>query len=571
MEKASLFKDLNKQFIGASLATLLFATPVMADGMPEERDTKIADQQPGKETVIQPTAVTPEELKQRLDEQLESIKSLINDSQLKAQPKSFECTLDASKKSELITREECIQKEFAIIKEQLEKTWIGAFKDPSVQISFALAVLAFGLTWFIYKKQKKDAIEADRLNKSTHAAVEEIKKAVATIKQAIATITEISTNTHMATQEIEGTIKQGGEVQASMIQVNRTLRALERGKSINRDVRVGPFPDMYHYISDRIHNAEKLVVVTIPFYQFGVLGSPHGLYDFHHTLNDRFTSPAEGDKPHLIIITYDDKSRYEMARKRYSRAIHALKKFDETPQAEKLKDIFSQAVWDGLQPRLQFFRETLNKYEGSRKLLVKLAQEQSRLLGDDKSPITEEVAKAVDVYSKSFGRPVSHKEAKDLLFIKFLKRNGREQDRILFSALNKARNRFSKAVEAQEKRYFDKNVPWDDTGTPWPPGATIVKLSREKLEEMGIIFDNKMAVLVDDEIISAFSSLDPSDPSRKNRLESESGQERMNNYNKSLSRLFEAADQRQFTPETVELLKRLLPDVDAIKDWHPEP
>ncbi|MCE7886023.1 MAG: hypothetical protein DYH13_00765 [Alphaproteobacteria bacterium PRO2] len=85
------------------------------------------------------------------------------------------------------------------------------------------------------------------------------------------------------------------------------------------------------------------------------------------------------------------------------------------------------------------------------------------------------------------------------------------------------------AAEAQEKIYF--NQVWDGTGTPWPLGATIIKVPRN--HEIGIDFDNKMTIYIDDkEIIHAYSSLLINDDSRENRVISELGSKNLEVYKK---------------------------------------
>jgi hypothetical protein len=83
---------------------------------------------------------------------------------------------------------------------------------------------------------------------------------------------------------------------------------------------------MYHYISERIQSAQNIVVITMPFYQFGILGSPQRTARLSSDpMHESDLAIAAGsNKPHLVFITYDDESRCVMARKRYSRAYLCL-------------------------------------------------------------------------------------------------------------------------------------------------------------------------------------------------------------------------------------------------------
>lgn len=558
MEKASLFNDLNKQLIGASLATLMVAgsgcaldgpndgqskpkpdlrpdtteiiqppsvTQAQSEGEPatQPKNVIIEEAQPGdqgeiqkavksitsqddqtgnlhhgKPKVVEPAGITSEELDRRLNAQSEQIMKHIDN--------AFKKELEAMK----------------------NKTWNDRFHDPDFWSAFIYAVLAAGQAVYFFRRQNKDAARMEKLT------------------------TEIYEATYQMRQNLE--------YLAAMIQVNRTTRALDRDRNIIRAERTGAFPEMYHYITQRIQNAQKLVVITMPFYQFGVVGNPHGLYDFHHTLRERFGDTASGDGPRLIFVTYDDKSRYAMARKRYSRAIHAMGILEKTPQAKKLKDIYSQSAWMNYQLGLDIFQNMLGTDEEKREMLVRLGERQKQWAIADKDAFSIKIAEFIEKDKITRGREVSDKEAIDLMFIKEQLAEGSDE-RALFDALNEARDGFDMAAEAQEKIYFDPDIKWDGTGTPWPRGATIIKVPYDRLERVQR-FDNEMTVCIDGlEVIRAYYSLVPFDTSRNNRLESESGPTLMEKHGHSLSILFEAADRSKFQPgDHLTRLKEILPN-----------
>ena len=424
------------------------------------------------------------------------------------------------------------------IKKELEamknKTWNDRFHDPDFWSAFIYAVLAAGQAVYFFRRQNKDAVRMEKITNEIYDATYQMR--------------------------------QNLEYLAAMIQVNRTTRALDCDKNIIRAERTGAFPEMYHYITQRIQNAQKTVVITMPFYQFGVVGNPHGLYDFHHTLRERFGDTASGDGPRLIFITYDDESRYAMARKRYSRAIHAMGILDKKPQARKLRDIYSQRAWMNHQPGLDIFQNMLGTDEEKREMLVQLGEKQKQWAIADKDAFSIKIADFIKKDKITRKREISEKEAIDLMFIQEQLAEGSDE-RSLFNALNDARDGFDMAAEAQEKIYFDPDIKWDGTGTPWPRAATIIRVPCDRLEQEQR-FDNEMTVCIDGlEIIRAYYSLVPFDTSRNNRLESESGPMLMKDYEEFLSGLVEIVGYGQFQEKGLTSLNTIFPDMKIVEDW----
>lgn len=483
------------------------------------QDDQTGNSHHGKPKVVEPAGITSEELDRRLNEQSEQITKHIDN--------AFKNLSDEEKQA------------LGFIKKELEamknKTWNDRFHDPDFWSAFIYAVLAAGQAVYFFRRQNKDAVRMEKITNEMYDATYQMR--------------------------------QNLEYLAAMIQVNRTTRALDRDKNIIRAERTGAFPEMYHYITQRIQNAQKLVVITMPFYQFGVVGNPHGLYDFHHTLRERFGDTARGDGPRLIFITYDDKSRYAIARKRYSRAIHAMGILEKTPQARKLKDIYSQSAWMNHEPGLDIFQNMLGADEEKREMLMQLAERQKQWAIADKDSFSIKIADFIKKDKITRKREISDKEAMDLMFIEEQLAEGSDE-RALFNALNDARDGFDMAAEAQEKIYFDPDIKWDGTGTPWPRGATIINVPYDKLSSEQR-FDNEMTVCIDGlEIIRAYYSLVPFDTSRNNRLESQSGRVTMKDYRDFLTELFEVADRPRLKPEDLKRLQDILPGFQIVM---PEP
>ena len=117
-------------------------------------------------------------------------------------------------------------------------------------------------------------------------------------------------------------------------------------------------------------------------------------------------------------------------------------------------------------------------------------------------------------------------------------------------------------------------MTWDNTGTTWPRGATIVRVPRGELKKIRKTFDNEMTVCIDGiEVIRAYSSLIPTGNLRKNRLVSQSGEEGIDVYKTELSNLFEIAGRKQIPKAIRQKLNKALPDIGVIKEWikSPEP
>jgi hypothetical protein len=170
-------------------------------------------------------------------------------------------------------------------------------------------------------------------------------------------------------------------------------------------------------------------------------------------------------------------------------------------------------------------------------------------------------------------RMITDREASDIMFIRRLAKKHREQDKELFFALHRARDAFSEAVEDQEQIYFNDSpkIQWDGTGTPWPQGAKVIKVPYNKLTP-DETFDNEMTICIDGvEIIRAYSSLDPLDTSRKNRLASESGPAMMIEHKNFLTKLFTTAGASQFHKKDLERLFDILPDFELALQWMDSP
>ncbi len=529
----------SRYFASAGLAALLTLAPAAgAAGDDTPAGKKIASAQPPTEAV---KTITSEELDRKLGVQKEQIKSLIDDASMKN---------NAVSEAEIKTHEE-IKTALNGLSAQHSLDWVDIILTI---FNFGASVAAFAAMW----QARKYKVEQEAVVKEQKEELKKLNNSAHQIKSAT-----------QQGQIANYLTKQNLEHQTAMIQVNRTLRALEGDRNINRTERVGPFPEMYHYITERIQNAKKMIVITMPFYQFGVIGSPHGLCDFHHMLHEMFGHAARGDDDRrLMLITYDDDSRYAMARKRYSRAIHAMDTLDETPQSNKLEDIYSKYVWGELKNDLRSFQKILDAHEENRKTLMALAEEQRKWFDNrDQSTVEADIAGFVRDYEQKHRREISGKEAMDLMFIERLAARGAERDKNLFSALNNARDAFCLAVEDQEKIYFGSNE-WDGTGTPWPQGATVVTVKRGELEKIDSTFDNDMTVCIDGvEVIHAHSSLIPFDTSRKNRLMSMMGKEILGEHKGYLARIFKIAGRENIPEEVMLKLNEALPDIEPIKEW----
>ncbi len=546
MEKPSIFNGyLSKHLAGASLVALLSAAPVWAADAPPSKGKSATDG--ADQNRAQPM---PPEIKTQLksiEEKLDALKPPPKpDNHIYFKDTMFEFHLPGK-----ITHDDV-------------KDW---FENFLIALSFASSLAAF----FSIRQARRYKDEQEAGVKKQEAMLEALNASMKRL--------HVSTKkTERATGAANYLIKQNSDNQTAKSQANNTQDTLNRDANIDRAERVGSFPDMYNYISERIQNAKETVVITMPFYKFGILGYPQGLQNFHHTLCERFDNATVGsDKPHLTFITYDDASRYAMARKRYSRAIHAIDMLDDTPQAKKLESFFNKDIGSEFLQHLRFFRKTLDEQEDNLEILTKLGEEQTNWLEKARTPAGErnfsaKISKFAKIYNHT--RAISDREASDIMFIRWLAKDGRELDKKLFFALHEARDAFSEAVEAQERIYFNRKRPWDGTGTPWPEGATIVKVPRGELEKIKKTFDNEMTIFIDGiEVIRAYSSLDPRDTSRKNRLASESGPMWVKKHKDFLSSLFEAADRSQLKEKDLKRLFDILPDSEMVLDWltSPEP
>ncbi len=578
MEKASLFNELSKYLIGPSLAALLTAAPVWADGMwSEGNDTNVTDPQPDSARTTELPDVTLDDLDRKFKQLSDEIKS-IGEAQSKEQLKEIKSLGEAQSKEQL-----------GKIKEKIDEAI-----PPKAKKHVFFEGTRF--EWEISDEEKDFALDMVDIVGLVLAIIAMWKASKYNIGQG-KVVKEQKAKLDASTKKSETAnykIRLNLARQAAMTQANRTIDTLKDDVNSNRDERIGDFPEMYHYIVQRIQHAKNIVVITMPFYQFGVLRSPDGLIDFHHTLAKVFKNAA--NQPELVFITYDDENRYRMARKRYSTAFHAMETLDDTAQSKRLKDIYRQDVWKKLTRRLDVFRERLNRHEDSREILAQLAEKQSEKYdtkrGPKKDDVKEEIARYVKQYKEKSGRTISDEAAIDKMFIRYLRESipqrgdylvlmkkifdryvlqkkfrGDEPlfsvaNKKLFSSLDKARSAFSRAVERQEKIYFGEES-WDNTGTPWPVGAEIIKLSRDQLKSDPAkqmpdrTFDNEMTVCIDGvEVIRAYSSLIADDESRQNELETESGIEAIESYNNQLKELFKTAGQQKILGSIMEKLKK---------------
>lgn len=171
----------------------------------------------------------------------------------------------------------------------------------------------------------------------------------------------------------------------------------------------------------------------------------------------------------------------------------------------------------------------------------------------------------------------------DLMFIKLLRAEGRKQDADIFSDFNDARNALGEAVEKQERIYFNPDMGWEGMGTPWPHGATIIRVPRDKVisrqwgEIPNIGFDNEMSVCIDGvEVMYADYSLnqglDRYDAFRENRIVSESGELSLDYYKTNLSMVLEAG-KGQMPFAVMQKVNEVLPGIPVIEHWldSPEP
>lgn len=497
----------------------------------EGNNTNVTDPQPDSARTTERSTVTIDELK----EQLQEIKSFEEE---KFQEQSGKIkSLENSQSGKL----DKIQNDLnALAAKHKQDAWDEFFARLSIASS-ALAFFSIWLALYYGWKQKRDSAEQKSATRQNMEA------------------------SYLAKQSLQE--------QKAIIRANRTKSTMASDPKANRSERIGAFPDMYYYISDRIQNTKGPVVITMPFYLFGVLGSPHGLHDFHHTLHELFGVAAGGDeKRKLIVITYDKDRRCVLADRRYSRAARGMETLDDTPQSQKLEDILSKEVWNNLLEKLKIFRKILDDYAGSREILEDLEKKQEELFRDKNlKPEDRAIMDGIKEEQKKLqGRQDPH--AEDSMFLKYLERRAfsledyfkHRTQIILFTALLEARTAFSEAIKEQEDIYSKENT-WNGTETPWTKNATIIELPYNKLKEIGKTFNNEITVYAGGEIMHGTSSLNPARNARNNRLISQSGNAMINYYSTELTALFAMAGQKM--PDFImEALQRDLTNMRANED-----
>lgn len=555
--KASIFNRYGKLVAGAGLLAVINVTRIFADGMPEENRPGPPDgDQNSAHSVLLDVQKDIKDIKEKIGS--------LTSSQEKT-PEPVNCKVEEPKLPEITTQLGHLEKNVdeLVAKANDNKVlgmrlpW-GSHDDFSDVINILNIVAIFAAGFEIWQAHKNNWQQREAVRKNQAASF--------LAKQNLEEQKGIIRGNR--TRAMLGDIKP-----RRMERIGDLIRAKSRGapasdSNSNRSERIGDFPELYYYIADRIQNTQGTVIITMPFYLFGVLRSPHGVHNFHHTLNELFNSATGGDnKRRLVIITYDNNSRHAKAGERYSKAIHAMDTLDDMAQSQMLKRIFTKDIWEPFSDKLQKFWKLLDKYKRSREILTNLAKEQEEFLkgkGDVSAEIMDKEflkhLKKLPASLKNFLNPMYSNPLNPVYW------RHRYVKIKLFRGLHNIREAFGHAVGDQEQKYFDP-ARQEVTGTPWPSDATIIRVQREKLEKICNIFDNEMTVFAGGELMRAYSSLAPADNTRRNKLMSESGQIRIKRYKKDLAGLFEIAGREQFPDEILEQLNQDLPGIEMVEEW----
>lgn len=470
-----------KEFIAAAALTagLVAVGPSWADDAPVKKAAGIEGTGPEKTRTI-----TSEERDRKLGEQSKEIETLVREEHQKTQAAIN--ALDAKHTHD----------------------WIDNFFTA---LSVAASIAAFAAMWQArkYNKEQGEVVNEQRivLNRLTDST----KKVEAIINEL--SIFADKTADHIRRAEKLAYRAQGNtELGAAIIHVNRTVRVLERRDA--RKERLGSFPYLFPYLSSRIQSAREQVIVKMPMYLFGAVGSPHGMKEFHHALYEQF-SGAAANEMQLVVMLYDDARRAALARSRYSRAVDALRLLNDRPLTASLLEIFNDETAKTLGREIENYRSDLSSKD--RRQLYELAEDQ--ILWEDTHEYEQKFSQArARAGQKNAG--LSDEEIGDVLYYENLRD---KQERALFARVLRLRRTFGDVLAAQEMTYYRENESWAGQGTPWPDSATVIRLNIGE-------FDNEITVCIDGkEIIRCFSNLTDLD-SRDNRVVSELGHKNLLKY-----------------------------------------
>lgn len=383
---------------------------------------------------------------------------------------------------------------------------------------------------------RRSVTQADQSQKKADEHQKKLEKELVTLSASVETIQSFTREMNEFTNKTADYIRraekltyrgQGNiELGAAIIHVNRTVRVLERRDE--RKERLGSFPYLFPYLSSRIQSAREQVIVKMPIYLFGAVGSPHGLKEFHHALYEQFSGAAAG-KMQLAVMLYDDKRRESLARSRYSRAVDALRLLNDRPLTANLLEIFNAETAKTLEREIEKYRNGLSSKD--RRQLYELAEHQILWEKNNKAAYNNLVTQKRGE-SQVHEANLSDEEIGDMLYYERL---GDDQGRALFSRVLNLRRALSNAMAAQEVTYYRENQTWSGEGTPWPDAATVIRLNIGK-------FDNEITVCIDGkEVIRCFSNLTDMD-SRDNRVVSELGHANVQEYKSNMIALLRNND-----------------------------
>lgn len=514
MKKASYFNRLSRYLVGPGLAALLTAAPVWAgDKAPAQGDA--GNTQP-ETTLAEVRALT-----RNFDQHVNTV-------------------LD---KNTLSTEERELLN--SIKKDVEEKTWSGAFADPSVQISFFLAVLAAAQSFYFYLKQNKDAVKMKTLNTETREAVAEQKRILEEQKTVLEEMKAYNEDYIRRAEKITYASQFNSQTIISASHISRTARMLER--RMDRNDRIGKFPELIPYGFERLQTTRELAVLTMPFFMFGALGNPAGLHELHAALYEHFSTREQAKK--LVIIIYDDESRASLARRRYIRGYDALRLMSDRAVTETFLKLFRGDIAEGLGKAIDDYRRNLKREDRGR--IYELAKIQmEREESDPVLGINPVRPPGVEDYEAGDGRfhdyllssrykPVAGK----------IKNKSRKLDDKLFRRVIDLRRALGNAMAEQELIYFGAE-PWDakNGGSPWPPHATVIRINGSGRE-----LDNKASLFIDGkEIIEFYSDMSALD-ARGNKVVSLLGRVSLDGYKDDISVIFD----RNKTPGGHGLISKL--------------
>lgn len=518
MEKSSLFNGVGKYLIGPGFAALLTAAPVLAaDGAPAQGDANAGNAHP--ETTLSEVR----QLTQKFDTYANEIDSYARDL-LKTggalSPEEREWI--TSMKNDVAS----LQKE---IKTMNEAPW---YTNSGNLLALGLFALASGLTLGIYFLQKRAADSADKLNKETNEAVEEQKEI---LKKQESTLDELNASNEKTedyirrAEKLTYATKFSNQTQASGDHVDRTVRMLS--KRMERNDRLGKFPDLLPYAFARLQTTRELAVLTIPFYMFGALGNPAALHEFHATLYEHFAAPQ---KAKLVIVIYDDMSRASLAYRRYSRGYDALRLMGDRAVTETFLKLFNDDIAESLSKSIDDYRRGLKREDRGR--IYELAkiqmerEERDPVLG--KRPARHPKPEDYETGDWEFHR---HMILPDYIRPQGKSKNlSKKSDHELFKRVINLRRALGKAMQQQEQIYFGTE-PWNPKkgGSPWPSNATVIKIdgTDRKLDNITSLFIDGKEVI---EWHSDMSALE----ARGNKVVSKLGQQQLIRYNKDIKTIF---------------------------------